>query len=178
MPKAVRVQKHLRRREHKAERSIRRKKFEVERMRRGGYTYTKYFRFDIDDRLSMSRVYDALGQHVMYVIGTRGLGEGSAFEPITPRTERGVGLWWWQGKVYADEVMLLFDVPEKEASRVALGYNQKSMAVINGKTRDAFLLSTKYDRQGPQARLPLASGGDVPSSIYLRSAEALGRRGR
>lgn len=177
MAREVRVQGHLRRREHPAERSIRGKMREVRTMQRGGFTYTKYFRFDIDDKASMARVYDALGDHVMYVVGTRGLGEGSAFEPVTPRTARGVGLWWWHGKFYADEVLLLFDIPEREARRIGRFYNQQSILVINGGGRHSHILDIVGSGR-PQRRLPMASGGDVPSSIYLRSSKALGRRGR
>ncbi len=172
--KKVSVRQHLRRRT-----SIRARAEEVRAGKRGGYTYTKMFHFDVDDAASMERVYDILGDHVMYVIGTtnRPLSEQGTLPSATPRTAHGIGLWraevqarpWSEPRVWADEVDLYFDIPEREAIRLAKLYNQRSILKVHGGHRHSNFLDVITSGR-TQRRIPMAeSMGGVPSSVYVRA---------
>lgn len=169
MPKSVKVQAHLRRRT-----TIREKAEEVRVGKRGGYTYTKMFHFDVDDKASMERVYDILGNHIMYVIATTNRPLEHSLPPGTPKTAHGIGLWRYgdfgpKPQVWADEVDLYFDIPEREALRLGALYKQKSILKVHGGHRHSNFL-TVYGSGRTQRRIPMAeSMGDVPSSVYVRA---------
>ncbi len=111
--------------------------------RRAGYTWTIRWKFDIDDSVSMEKVYNQLGDRTMYVVATthRTLEEWEGPEQFSVRIggNEGVGLWRdpHTGEIYIDNVILFFGpkVSEQWALNYAASHGQQSILKVDGSTR-------------------------------------------
>lgn len=114
--------------------------------RRTGFTYTGRWKFDIADPGSMERVYDALGDRTMYVVGVtnRTLEEWEfmreAGDPSPPITaNEGVGVWRDPDtdRIFVDDIVLFFGpkVSEFWALNFAKNKRQKFVLKVDGPTR-------------------------------------------
>ena len=112
--------------------------------RRGGYTWTRGWKFDVNDQKSMDRTYEKLGYRTMYVVAmtNRTLAEFTLnlMARISPRIaeNEGIGLWRDEkGDVYVDDIYLFFG--PKVSINWALAYarskGQRSILKIDGRTR-------------------------------------------
>jgi len=107
---------------------------------RGGYTWTRDFKFDVDDPSTMEAVYKELGDDTLYVVARTNY-RLSSRPPLSQAAigrNEGVGLWRDdQGEIWADDIVL-YRSPKQSwewALNRARAWNQKFILVINGATK-------------------------------------------
>jgi hypothetical protein len=112
----------------------------VVQKQRSGFTWTRDFKFDVDDPTSMASVYDRLGEDSLYVVARthyRLEERPMLYRAIAKRTE-GVGLWRDDmGQIWADDVVLFFAPKASRAWALnrAKAWNQLYILEVSGKTR-------------------------------------------
>ena len=110
---------------------------EIRSGKRSGYTYTSFFKFDVDDPKTMGRTYDKLGPRVMYVIAsTNREYEQLDLDDVVIGPTRGLGFWRSDdGALYADDIRLWFNIDEVQAMEIAREARQQSFLKVDGRTR-------------------------------------------
>ncbi len=124
--------------------------------RRKGYTWTGNWKFDIDDPISMERVYKKLGQRQMYIIAStnrtledyqamlvmRNLNRPGA-EIRAMLGDYGVGFWRDdEGTIYADEVRAWMDLSRHAAIDIGRRQHQKYILRVDGRRREFEFIPT------------------------------------
>ena len=119
---------------------------EVVTGRRAGYTWTRDFKFDIDDPVMMKEVYKNLHGQTLYAVAVtnRTLAERGASPEgplgFSPRISRSEGISLWRradGTVFMDNIVLFFGpaVSEYFALNWAKRYNQQVILKVDGLTK-------------------------------------------
>jgi len=117
--------------------------------RRSGYTFTGNWRFDVNDPVTMKRVYDQLGPRQMFVIAsTNRTLEEYTVELMMRNLKRpgaeiraaigddGIGIWRADdGTIYVDEVHVWVGLSRSEAIVIGRNKHQKYILRVDGRTR-------------------------------------------
>src|SRR3990167_369476 len=109
--------------------------------RRSGYTWTRDWRFDVNEPASMERTYDKLLGITMYVVAITNRKLDDLWETRWHiSSSEGVGLWRDEtGMVYADDIVLLLFEPGVEGRNFALKHakrhGQRYVLKVDGRAR-------------------------------------------
>jgi hypothetical protein len=121
--------------------------------RRKGYTWTRKYRFDVDDSVSMTRLYDQIGGSIMYVIArtNQTLSQWEtrvrARDPSATTIADNVGIGVWRdddGTIYVDEISVLRFNESHDADAIRFGriHHQKYILKVDGNTRSFEFIPT------------------------------------